>query len=347
MRVANRECLVMGTPWYPARAPPLIGRQVFGLERPEGARMQFVSFERRDSKGKSGRVSGHGSKGAAALGFEMLEGIRHGTQRLGALLPDGPQAGAAVDLNHALAVKLASEDAGAPEAETSSLLPPSLLGLLRRGRAGIECAQRTLEFVAGALDRYDAPNLVAAGVVVPRRQLRLCAPIARPGKIISLRASDAANDVTLVAASSIAGPEDEIGLPRGAHVECSGAIAAVIGAITRRVGEPDALSRVAGFMPANEVVAIEQDGEPCPPALGRSCDSFTPTGPMLLTADEVAAPDDVAIRLTRSGTLVDDRRMKVAARVLDVPVRLRRFAEHGDDFGGRLCGWPISRHSVD
>jgi hypothetical protein len=268
--------------------------------------MQLVTFERREPVD----TTVHGSMGAASLGFEMLEGIRHGTRRLGAILPEGPYAGAAVDLNHALAVKLAAEDAGAPEAEAVSLLPPDLPGLLRRGPAGIGSARLALDFICRTLERYDAPDVVAAGIVVPRRQLRLCAPLGHPGKIVSL--SEAADGAVLVAPSSVCGPEDEIRLLPRSRVECAGAIAAVIGTLTRHVGEPDALSCVAGFMSVNEVTAVEHDGAPCPPALGRSCDGFTPTGPALLTSDEVPAPDDVTIRLTRSGEVVDERRMKEA-----------------------------------
>ena len=51
------------------------------------------------------------------------ESSRLGVRRLGALIGDGPRVGAVVDLNRALAVKLAAEDAGAPEAEADSLLP--------------------------------------------------------------------------------------------------------------------------------------------------------------------------------------------------------------------------------
>ena len=78
--------------------------------------MRLVAFER----------SGHGpglrdprSMGAASAGFETLEGVRRGQRRLGALL-EGARGGAIVDLNSALALQLAEEDAGAPEAEADS-----------------------------------------------------------------------------------------------------------------------------------------------------------------------------------------------------------------------------------
>jgi hypothetical protein len=89
--------------------------------------VQLVSFERAV---RPPRPSA--SIGAAGLGFEALEGVTQGSRRLGALLGAGTRAGSVVDLNRALAVKLAAQDAGAPEAEANSLLPSDALAFSRR-----------------------------------------------------------------------------------------------------------------------------------------------------------------------------------------------------------------------
>ena len=75
--------------------------------------MQLVTFEALGTDGNGrGAASGH-SMGDRGLGFEAFESTTPGARRLGALLSIGPQAGAVVDLNRTLAVKLAGEDAGA------------------------------------------------------------------------------------------------------------------------------------------------------------------------------------------------------------------------------------------
>ena len=80
-----------------------------------GRRMQLVSFERRESESASERPDA--ARRSATLGFESLDATRPGTRRLGAVLLAGPHAGSIVDLNRGLAIKLAGEDVGAPEAE--------------------------------------------------------------------------------------------------------------------------------------------------------------------------------------------------------------------------------------
>src|SRR5512145_2372560 len=99
-----------------------------------GGGMHLVTFERRaerrlDLVGPGERV---GSMGDAALGFETLDSVTPGARRVGALLQAGSHAGDVVDLNRALAIKLAYDDVGAPEAEADSLLPADTRVFLQR-----------------------------------------------------------------------------------------------------------------------------------------------------------------------------------------------------------------------
>ena len=119
--------------------------------------MQLVTFERRrpTASGSGLLPADPGSMGSAALGMESLESVWPGSRRLGAVLPPGPHAGDIVDLNRALAIKLAFDDAGAPEAEADSLLPPTALEFLRCFDRALEAAHTALEWVLEALGRYD------------------------------------------------------------------------------------------------------------------------------------------------------------------------------------------------
>ncbi len=176
--------------------------------------MQLVVFERLDDRSLPPEAVDTGSMGAAALGFETLEAVYHGHRRLGGLLASGASAGAVVDLNRALAVKLASSDAGAPEAEADSLLPADMAAFLRRLPDSDAAAREAHQFVAEALDRYDAPDLAAAGVALPRRSVRLAAPVPRPGKLVAVSPTHTGPADTpalfLVAPTAVAGPEAEI-----------------------------------------------------------------------------------------------------------------------------------------
>lgn len=259
--------------------------------------MQLVSFER------APRLPRAASLGAAGLGYETLDGVAHGSRRLGALLGSGMCAGSIVDLNRALAVRLAAEDAGAPEAEADSLLPTDALAFLRRLPGALDAAREVLAWVERVLGRYDGPDLVAAGVVTPRRDVRLAAPVPRPGKIIvaeievATRAARAPRPALfLEAPSAIAGPEDELALPAAPRrLGFSAGLAGVIGRVARDVPVEQALECIAGYCVAIDCCADDAaagGGD----LLARSSDGSTLVGPALVTGDEVPDPQDLGIR---------------------------------------------------
>src|SRR5262245_30242552 len=296
-------------------AAPLRGRA-------SGRRMQLVSFERRERESTPERPDA--ARRSAAPGFDSLEPTRPGTRRLGAVLLAGPHAGSIVDLNRGLAIKLAGEDVGAPEAEADSLLPSDMHAFLRRGPAALAAARSALEFVADAIDRYDAPDLFGAGVVEPRRRVHLSAPIPHPRKIVAVARNYPAHArergdsapppepvLFLKAPSAVIGPDDEILLPAASsRVDWEGELAVVIGATARAVTAQEALACVAGYTVANDVSARDFQGERGQHFIGKSCDSFAPLGPALITADEIPDPQDLGIRTLVSGELMQAARTK-------------------------------------
>jgi len=269
--------------------------------------VRLVAFERHErSKKARGAMDSSpemGSMGAAALGYETLEAVRHGTRRLGALVPGGAHAGAVVDLNRALAVKLASEDAGAPECEADSLLPADPLDFLRRLPLSMDAARETIAFACEALERYDGPDLEGAEIAVPQRQVRLAAPIGRPGKLVALSpAGDptAEPSLFLKAASAVAGPQDEVLLPvSGELLEFHGELAVVIGRRVRSLSASDALAAVAGYCVAISVHPFDDRARTS--TVGWSGDGFAPLGPALVTPDEIPSPHDLRLRTRLSG----------------------------------------------
>jgi acylpyruvate hydrolase len=284
--------------------------------------MQLVTFARwlAEQPAPGERV---GAMGDAALGLETLESVTCGARRLGAVIPSGPHAGDVVDLNRALAIKLALDDVGAPEAEADSLLPPQMRAFLERGPEALEVAGEALDFVADALDRYDAPDVLRAGVVEPHARVRLCAPVPRPGKILGVARNYPAHAAErggepprepvlfLKAPSAVIGPGDEIRLPAASsQVDFEGELAAVIGRRTREVSAQDALAHVAGYCAANDVSARDFQNTRGQHFIGKSCDSFAPLGPALVTADEIPDPQGLALRTTVSGEVLQSASTK-------------------------------------
>jgi 2-keto-4-pentenoate hydratase/2-oxohepta-3-ene-1,7-dioic acid hydratase in catechol pathway len=105
------------------------------------------------------------------------------------------------------------------------------------------------------------------------------------------------------ATSSIGGPNDDVMLPKGAakgdwEVE----LGIVIGTTARYVDERDWLKYVAGFCIVNDVseraFQMERGGQW---TKGKSCDTFCPLGPWLVTPDEVPNPQALDLLCEVSG----------------------------------------------
>ena len=279
--------------------------------------MHLVTFERLGPRSSLGMS--RGSLMAGTLGLEALEPGRPNARCVGAIIALGPYAGWVVDLNRTLAIKLAIDDVGAPEAGANSLVPQDMLAFLKLGRSALVAARVAIDFAADALNRYDAPDVLRAGVVEPTSAVRFCAPVPRPGKIIGVtdnyprsgpsarpNAESPADARTkgphlfLKAPSTVIGANDEIKLPVAARrVDFEGTLAVVIGSRTHRVPIGEALAHVAGYCVANDVTArdLESKGH----GIGKSCDTFAPLGPALVTSDEVPDPQELGIRSVVSG----------------------------------------------
>ena len=278
--------------------------------------MRLVSFERRSEEQDPEEFDSapHDSLRSGSLGIDSLSLRGPGALRLGAILPTGPQRGATVDLNRALAVKLAMDDVGAPEAEADSLLPSDMTQFLRGGARAHEAACQALGFVEEVLDGYDARDLLRADVVLTGRRAIHHAPVARPGKLLCVARNyrahaDERGDphpeepvFFLKANSAIAGPGDEILLPPASQqVDYEGELAVVIGSRARRVDAQRALDYVAGYTAANDVSARDYQNVRGQHFIGKSCDTFAPLGPALVTADEVGDPQQLDLSTTVSG----------------------------------------------
>ena len=108
--------------------------------------------------------------------------------------------------------------------------------------------------------------------------------------------------------SAICGPNDPIIIPRGSEkTDWEVELGFVIGKKVKYVSEADALDHVAGFCLINDVseraYQIERAGQW---SKGKSSDNFGPTGPWLVTPDEVGDFDNLGMWLDVNGERVQD-----------------------------------------
>lgn len=109
--------------------------------------------------------------------------------------------------------------------------------------------------------------------------------------------------IFMKATSAIVGPNDDVEIPRGSlKTDWEVELGVVIGKHAKYVSEDEALDHVAGYCLINDVseraFQAERQGQW---TKGKSCDTFGPTGPWLVTKDEVADPQKLKMWLEVNG----------------------------------------------
>jgi 2-keto-4-pentenoate hydratase/2-oxohepta-3-ene-1,7-dioic acid hydratase in catechol pathway len=158
----------------------------------------------------------------------------------------------------------------------------------------------------GALDLKALPE-------IPPGRIGAC--VAGTGKFIciGLNFSDHAAETGAVvppepvifmkATSAIVGPDDNVVIPRGSEkTDWEVELGVVIGKTAKYVSEADALDYVAGYCVSHDVseraFQTERAGQW---TKGKSCDTFGPIGPWLVTKDEIADPQSLGMWLKVNG----------------------------------------------
>jgi 2,4-didehydro-3-deoxy-L-rhamnonate hydrolase len=185
-------------------------------------------------------------------------------------------------------VRLVSFEGGFGRVEDDAVVPmgPSLVDWLTFGTQGL-----------------------ATGQPHPLADVKLLAPVPRPGKIIcvGLNYRDHANETgqkipsepVLFSkfATSVVGPGADVVVPPEADkIDYEAELAVVIGRRAAAVPVADALVHVAGYACANDVSSRSLQFRSAQWLLGKAIDTFLPLGPYLVTADEVPDPQALGIR---------------------------------------------------
>ncbi|MFJ4678231.1 MULTISPECIES: fumarylacetoacetate hydrolase family protein [unclassified Kitasatospora] len=182
-----------------------------------------------------------------------------------------------------------------------------------------------VERVRAALAAGSLPVVASAGV-------RRGAPVARPGKVVcvGLNYRDHAEEtgaaiparpvVFMKDPATVVGPDDEVLVPRGStRTDYEVELAVVIGQRARYLADPaGAAACVAGYAVSNDVSEREFQLDFSPQwDLGKSCETFNPLGPWLVTPDEVPDPQALGLRLSVNGESRQDG--STAHMIFDVP----------------------------
>lgn len=176
----------------------------------------------------------------------------------------------------------------------------------------------------------DAVTAIAAGVdtlrqvlqmpavsLIARSGVRLLAPIPRPPRIfcVGLNYRDHAIEskmeiprvptIFLKLSSAVIGPDEPVRLPpltRQPDYEVE--FAMVVGKPGRNIAKENWKEHVFGYTILNDVSARDVQLATSQWTLGKSFDTFCPIGPALVTADEIADPHALDIRLSIGGEVL-------------------------------------------
>lgn len=196
-------------------------------------------------------------------------------------------------------------------------------------KPGLELAEGIRIDVSGFGEDYDEKFFATNGIerlgkwveknkkscAVINKDVRLGPPIARPSKIVCVGLNYAKHAeesgmavpsepvLFFKATSSIIGPNDPVMLPKGSKKsDWEVELALVIGKKTSYVSKEEAMDYVAGYMLHNDIseraFQLEMQGQW---VKGKSCDTFAPIGPYLVTKSEVNDPHNLDLWLNLNG----------------------------------------------
>jgi 2-keto-4-pentenoate hydratase/2-oxohepta-3-ene-1,7-dioic acid hydratase in catechol pathway len=217
--------------------------------------------------------------------------------RVGALLPDGTSV-----LNFAVAV------------DASADVP--LLAWFDLGDEWLPKARQIHDQLAKNTARVET---LPRGSVLPLAELVLGAPVPRPGKIIcvGLNYRDHAAESNMPVPTSpvtfskyvtaITAPGLPIRLPATSkEVDYEAELAVVIGRRAKHVTAEQAWNCVLGYTNLNDVSARDLQFADKQWQRGKSCDTFAPIGPAVVTRDAIADPHRLRIQLRLNGQTMQD-----------------------------------------
>jgi len=171
----------------------------------------------------------------------------------------------------------------------------------------------------------------------PLADVRLLAPVPCPSKFLAIGINyadhirETGRDAPTFPiffnkqVSCVTGPHDPIVIPRvSSDVDYEGELGIVIGRECRNVPAAEALAHVAGFVVINDVTVRDWQYKSPTWTLGKSFDTHGPTGPWIVTPDEVGDPQDLRLRTLLNGKVMQDE--STAEMVFDCAAQIETLS---------------------
>ncbi|MBS7287761.1 MAG: fumarylacetoacetate hydrolase family protein [Candidatus Freyarchaeota archaeon] len=182
--------------------------------------------------------------------------------------------------------------------------------------AGEPLLERIREAALSLSDRLQDAGLRAKRVVYPLADVKLMAPVPRPGKIIclGLNYSDHAEEAGMSPpeepvlfskpATAVVGHDDPVIYPKvSSQLDYEVELAVVVGKRGKDIPEEDAYDYVAGYTVFNDISARDIQFRGIQWFRGKSFDTFAPMGPCLTLKDEIPDPHNLKIQMRVNGEL--------------------------------------------
>ncbi len=184
----------------------------------------------------------------------------------------------------------------------------------------------------------DAARSAAVTATVPKASVATEMLVPRPPKVLCIgqnylkHIEETGADVpaypTVFAkyTRALIGDGDPIMLPSiSKKVDWEVELVIVIGQQVRNAGENEAATAIGGFTVGNDVSARDLQGRTSQWLQGKTCESTTPVGPSMTTADETGVEPDLAIRCAVDGVMRQDSR---TSDLVFKPVELVAYLSH-------------------
>ena len=224
-----------------------------------------------------------------------------------------------------------------PSASSSGSSRPGLLlngnEVIDLTSIGYDSVQALIE--AGPKALLALADLASASERLPLSGVRLLAPLPNPPRIFAVGlnySSHAAESkmtvqkvptVFMKLSSSVTGPDTEVILPSiSQQPDYEAELALVIGRPGYQIEAGNAMEHVFGYTILNDVSARDIQLATSQWTLGKSFPTFTPFGPAITTADEIADPHALDIKLTVDGETLQ------SANTRDLIFRIPQIIEH-------------------
>ncbi len=195
--------------------------------------------------------------------------------------------------------------------------PPSHLAWLDMDGPWFQRSRETYETLVA--DSQLLTRAIEKGWLTRRSEAYWFAPVPRPGKLIciGLNYRDHAAESNMAIpekpvvfskfATAVIAPGEAVVLPASSkQVDYEAELAVIIGRRAKSVSAIRALEYVLGYTVFNDVSARDFQFADGQWQRGKSCDTFAPMGPTIVTADVIPNPHKLSIKLRLNGQTMQD-----------------------------------------